>query len=327
MEHPWQKAVVAITLFVTAMASFGFSSSLPAWVFYFDDRRPAHLSTVGTLEVDLPEGRAVGTAVLVDECGILTNAHIAFGPWHVTALRPPSRSFDGIFTLTEVWLTDGTHPTARATPVVWGDARGLEQLTRPGEDWAYLVLDNCLGRQHGSLDLARGGTSAARGEDDFVAIGYSTGRQMIDPACGIYGERSDEGAGWLHDCAVLSGDSGGPILRRDTNQVAAIARGVFDYGKCQARASRGFKALLTESDGLCGNLAVPVTPEMINVVHGAGMQVGVQRFLLQLGYDAGRLGAIDEAAAAAAIRRFGLPVTGEPSQSLYNILCLRLKVA
>jgi hypothetical protein len=148
-----------------------------AWVFYEDDRQPSHSTMVGTLAIDLPEGRGLGTAVLVDRCGILTSFHTVFGPWYVTALRAPSRSFPGTFTLTEVMLPDGTRPTARAIPVVWGAYHGPDRHLRvPHHDWAYLVLDRCLGLKYGHFLLRALDLQDLAGElGGFAALGYSTG--------------------------------------------------------------------------------------------------------------------------------------------------------
>ena len=54
-----------------------------AWVFYADDRMPSHSARIGTFTIDLPEGSGSGTAFLINECGILTNFHVVFGPWYV----------------------------------------------------------------------------------------------------------------------------------------------------------------------------------------------------------------------------------------------------
>ena len=208
---------IALILAIPIMAGmFSFAS---AWVFYHDDRERSHSTMVGTLAVELPEGSARATAVLVDACGILTNFHAVFGPWYVTALRAPSRDFPGLFTLTEATGPDGTAPSARAIPVVWGDYRDPDRHLRvPHHDWAYLVLDQCLGREYGHLLLRDPELDDAAGAiDGFAAIGYSTGPQMIDPACSVRvapawgGNRS-----WRHDCALAAGDSGGPIIRRGT---------------------------------------------------------------------------------------------------------------
>src|SRR5215470_19375268 len=200
------------SLVIAVAAAAGTLSLASGWRFYTDDRRPSHSTMVGTLAIELPEGNGLGTATLVDECGILTNFHVVFGSWYVTALRPPSHEFAATFTLTEVMLPDGTHPAARAIPVVWGDYRGPDRgLRHPKEDWAYLVLDRCLGGEFGYLRMR------AADPDDFgtegvgfSAIGYSKGVQMIDPACSVYTEPEGINDVWPHDCALLPGDSGGP---------------------------------------------------------------------------------------------------------------------
>jgi hypothetical protein len=311
------------------------SSSLPwARVFYFDDRRPSHSAAVGTLEIELPEGHGLGTAVLVDECGILTNFHAIFGPWYVTALRPPSRNFPGTFTLTEVRLPDGSHPTARAIPVVWGDYRGPDrQIRGPHNDWAYLVLDRCLGYKYGYFSLrSLEADELEGGTDGFAAIGYSTGRQMVDPACSVHADRSAiAGKAWLHDCALAAGDSGGPIVKRGTLALVALGGSLLtDPGdpSCPTGGLQDGGAPLSRWSERCANLAVPLSWDIIDRVESAYCATRVQRALNQLGYDAGPLGAIDEPRAAEAIRQaqrdMGWAVTGEPSGALWKILWLRL---
>jgi hypothetical protein len=207
--------IVAIVAVITL--TLGVLSRTSAWVFYQDDRRPSHSAMVGTLEIDLPEGSGLGTAVLVDPCGILTNFHAVFGPWYVTALRPPSRAFPAVFTLTEATWPDGTRPTARAIPVAWGDYRGPDRHLRvPQHDWAYLALDRCLGQEFGHFVL-READLQDQGTNGFAALGYSTGSQMADPSCSVHADRTASGGrGWLHDCTLEAGDSGGPIVKRDT---------------------------------------------------------------------------------------------------------------
>ncbi|MGH6960263.1 MAG: hypothetical protein ACREE7_07260, partial [Dongiaceae bacterium] len=249
------------TLAVAAGAALGALLLTSAWVFYVDDRQPSHSPMVGMLTIDLPEGRGLGTAVLVDACGILTTFHAAFGPWYVTALRAPSREFPAIFTLTEVTLPDGTHPTTHATPVVWGDYRGPDrQIRSPGNDWAYLVLDRCLGAKHGYFNLRLLEPEELTGSSDgFAAIGYASGRQMIDTGCSI---RSATAKGaWLHDCALLAGDSGSPIVRRGTLTLVGLGSS-FVAGSGEPSCT-GDNALRRDWDDHCANLAVPVTWDMI----------------------------------------------------------------
>src|SRR5262245_28576842 len=284
---------------------------------------------VGTLIAHLPEGDGLGTAILVDECGILTNFHVVFGPWYVTALRPPSHAFVATFTLTEVTLRDGTHPTTSATPVVWGDYRGPDRTIRsPQNDWAYLVLDRCLGFEHGhfklrSLDPEELGTG-----DGFAAIGYSTGRQMLDPACSLRADHSPLRRGaWLHDCALMKGDSGGPIVKRGTLTAVALGGGFraeLGYAPCAS----GKGGPVFRLDNRCANGAVPLTWDIIDRISAARAASQVQRALNRSGYDAGPLGAVDDPRATAAITQFQrdmkLPVTGKPSDALAKILALKL---
>jgi hypothetical protein len=299
------------------------------WVFYVDDRRPSYSSMVGTVEVDLPEGHGRGTAVLVDKCGILTNFHVVFGPWYVTALRAPSREFPATFTLTEVTRPDGTHPTSRATPVVWGDYRGPDrQIRNPGNDWVYLVLDECLGTTHGYFSLLRlDAMDLMVGTDGFEAIGYSSDRQMIDPGCSIQvGAADSPGGAWRHDCALMAGDSGSPIVKRGTRTLVALGSSVVGGWRDQPCLAGDDGVHLGWSDR-CTNLAVPLSAEIVDRVQAVQLASGVQRELLQLGYDAGPLGAVDEPRARTAIETFqravGLGVTGEPSYLLEKIIWLQ----
>jgi hypothetical protein len=319
-------------VFAISLTAGGLSVA-SAWVFYRDDRQRSYSTMVGTLTVELPEGKAVSTAVLVDGCGILTNFHAVFGPWYVTALRAPSREFPGTFTLTEATRPDGTLPSARAIPVVWGDYRGPDRHWRiPHHDWAYLVLEQCLGLYGHfvlrDLDL----DEPAGAIDGFAAIGYSTGQQMIDPVCSLQVAPPPGGnRGWRHDCALDAGDSGGPILRRGTLTLVALGMGsVADPGGCPSgRGHLGGAPLARWTMG-CANLAVPLTRDIIERVEAAHVAVAVQRALDGLGYDAGALGAIDDPRASAAIRQvqreMGWAVTGEPGHPLLKILLLRLKL-
>lgn len=324
-------AIIA-ALSVTA----GALSLASAWVFHEDDRHRSHSTMVGTLEIDLPEGRGLGTAVLVDHCGILTNFHTAFGPWYVTARRAPSRAFAGRFTLTEAARLDGKPPSARAIPVVWGDYRGPDRQFRvPHQDWAYLALDDCLGAAHGHFQLRDLDLDEPDGmTGGFAAMGYSTGEQMMDPTCSVAAIRSRGGhRSWRHDCALEAGDSGGPIFKLDTRTLVALGAGVASdpaEPRCADGSMRIDGASLAVWSTRCANLAVPLTRNIIDRVAAARLAVGVQRALTALGYDAGPLGAVDDPQAITAIRQvqreMGWPATGEPTDALRKVLVLRLKL-
>jgi len=302
-----------------------------AWVFYFDDRRPSHSSMVGILTIELPEGRGRGTAVLVDACGILTTFHAVFGPWYVTAIRKPSHEFVATFTLTEATQLDGASQSTSATPVVWGNYLGPDrQFRRAGEDWVYLVLEDCLGLNYGYFNIRPLEPEELEGSEELSAIGYSSGSQMMDPRCAIEIDPSVQAGAWQHDCVLLLGDSGGPLFVRDTKSLVALgSSAVARPGEpiCGADTS-GATAIRRDGTVACANLAVPLSREIIARVRDAEIACGVQRVLLQLGYDAGPLGSVDEPKARAAIEQFqrsvGLDVTGEATDSLWMILLLQL---
>jgi hypothetical protein len=318
------KLLVKIATVAALLAAMLLTSS---WVFYADDRQPSHSARIGTLSVDLPEGSGTGTAFLVDECGILTNFHVVFGPWTVTALRPPSHAFAGTFTLTEVTLPDGSHPASRAVPVVWGDYLGPDrQWRRPQEDWAYLVLEDCLGFRHGYFDLREADLYQPPVERGFTATGYSNGRQMADPACAAIADRPG-GTAWLHDCATLAGDSGGPIFHAGTLTVVALASGyraVAAGRPCRAVVP-GDDAWFSSRGGGCANVAVPVTTAMRERILAAYNGLCVQGLLAQLGYQAGPLGDLESPQLKAAIvraQRAGALHPGFQRQHLRNVRLL-----
>ena len=296
-----------------------------SWVFYADDRQPSHSARIGTLQVALPEGSGTGTAFLIDECGILTNFHVVFGPWIVTALRPPSHDFTGTFTLTEVTRPDGSHPMTRAIPVAWGDYLGPDrQWRRPEEDWAYLVLEDCLGFEHGYFDLREADLYEPAIDRGFTATGYSAGRQMADPACAASADQGADAKGWLHDCATLAGDSGGPIFHAGSLTVVALASGT--------RAEAAGRACLSVAPGDawfaswgsgCANVAVPVSTAMRERIWDAYQTVSVQALLTKLGYQAGPLGDIDSPQLQAAIAQAKRDVGMDPDMPLQHLWCIK----
>jgi hypothetical protein len=203
----------------------------------------------------------------------------------------------------------------------------------PHQDWAYLVLDQCLGLEYGylvprALDLEDSNGAV----DGFSALGYSTGRQMMDPACSMHADRTWSGAeSWLHDCVLEAGDSGGPIVPRGTLSVVALSASVRGDPHCPAGGAPHGPAPLARLSALCANVAVPLARDIIIRIEAARTAVGVQRALIAAGYDAGPLGAIDEPRAIAAIRQaqsdMGWAVTGQPTEALHKILWMNLRTS
>jgi len=318
-----------------AVLACGLLLPISGWVFHLDDRRSSHSRMVGTLSVDLPQGHGQGTAVVVGECGILTAFHVVFGPWYVTATRAPSHEFVGTFTLTEVTLPDGTHPSTRATAVVWGDYLGPDrQFRRPGEDWVYMVLDDCFGAQYGYFHIRPlESEELAAGSLEFSTIGYSSGSQMTDPRCRVTADVSAAKPGaWSHDCVLLPGDSGGPIFKRNTENLVALgSSAVAKPGElsCSYTFFPGVR-IRQEGKTACTNLAVPISIQTADRIRKAQIAMGVQRSLLKLGYDAGPVGAVEGPKLKAAIEQvqqlMGFSVTGEPTEALWSFLWMRRKL-
>ena len=155
---------------------------------------------------------------------------------------------------------------------------------------------------------------------------------MTDPVCSVQAAPSPGGnRGWRHDCTLEAGDSGGPIIRRGTLRLVALGMGsVGEPGGCPGGRGRLGGTPLARWTMGCANLAVPLTRDIIDRVEAAYVAVAVQRVLIELGYDAGALGAVDDPPARAAIRQvqreMDWAVTGEPGHPLLKILLLRLKL-
>ena len=115
--HYWQEVremAVALRLLLTGLVAALFLPSFwilaSAWVFSPDLRKAANFSSVGVIESAFL--KAVYWHCLSHR-GVHCNHnfHVAFGPWYVTALHPPSSAGRGIFTLTQVTLENGEHPS------------------------------------------------------------------------------------------------------------------------------------------------------------------------------------------------------------------------
>jgi hypothetical protein len=320
---------VALRILLTGLIAAFFLPSFwnlaSAWVFNADLRQASNFSPVGVIEFSLPEGRSTGTAFLIGECTVMTNFHVAFGPWYVTALRPPSNASRGTFTLTQVTLPNGEHPSTGAIPIIWGDYTGpARQFRRPANDWVVLALEKCLGDLHGYLlpyDAALNDDIPDRG--GFTAVGYSAGRQMVDSNCSIrLGGDNGTGATMLNDCAALPGDSGAPIIRRGTSRVVAMISGFHAGSSMSCSSIKG--VVHGPWNSQCTNAAVPLSLPLIDRLEAVRYAIPVQNMLLRIGYDAGPYGVLDQPLLAKAIKQVqleaGMVPSGEVSSNLIKIL-------
>jgi hypothetical protein len=322
---------VALRILLTGLFAAFFLPSFwnlaSAWVFNPDLRKASNFSPVGAIEFSLPEGRSTGTAFLVGECIVMTNFHVVFGPWYLTELRPPSNANRGTFTLTQVTLPNGGHPSTGAIPVIWGDYTGpARQFLQPANDWVVLALEECLGSRYGFLlpyEATLNNDIPDRG--GFTAFGYSAGRQMVDSNCSIrLGGGSGSGATMLNDCAALPGDSGAPIVRRGTNRVVAMISG-FHAGSSMSCSS--FKGIVHEPwNQQCTNGAIPFSASLVERIDTANWATYAQSLLTRLGYDAGPYGFIDQPFLAKAITQVQLDMGMVPTGKWNTPLCEMLRL-
>ena len=208
------------------------------------------------------------------------------------------------------------------------------------DDWAVIVLRKPLGEQVGWIgvkaidralmkQLVEGRTNAAQ-------AGYRRDRphaQTVRVPCVVPGHYG-EGLGLLHNCDVVEGASGSPLL-------------VFRNGRPLVIGVHTVRAELEDERVRAGVLSARVfhpeigVPEAIAAAREAGISWGkgrgpagggearalpqrsVELFLARLGYlaDAKQVSAQSR---ESAIRRFeerhGLPVTGKPSAALLSAL-------
>jgi len=142
-------------------------------------------------------------------------------------------------------------------------------------DWALLELERPVGDQVGWVGLGEGPAANMR----VVAIGYGQDRKHVptaDIGCHLLSKRAD--GGWMHDCAALHGDSGGPVLVWKDGGPLLIGIGVAAFGMSDGRtlgsavAVTDFKAAAlakgASRSGRPGPLAQPADPAMVGKLTG-----------------------------------------------------------
>jgi len=149
--------------------------------------------------------RTRGTGFLVSPCYVLTNYHAVFGVDPGAARRGLEHRIDFV-------VGDGPlQRTVGGTPVFWGEFN-----RRVEHDWALVRLDECVGAEpeFGWMELHAQPAEAMAGLKVTLAAFPSDrprDRLWLQAGCRVH-EVQRGTSKVLHDCAVVTGASGGPII-------------------------------------------------------------------------------------------------------------------
>ena len=126
---------------------------------------------------------------------------------------------EGRFDVSDIWFLagvtrDDVQAESRVRSVLLSPTYNAALAGRPEADWAFLTLDDALGQEVGSIPVAAPAAARAVLETEpLTQAGYS-----VDQPFDLSAHRGCSAVtvgprGWFtHDCDVLPGDSGSPIM-------------------------------------------------------------------------------------------------------------------
>lgn len=199
-----------------ASALMGISTVITAWPASAEDSRYAIqarqdfriFNTVGVVR-DIDESDPEhGSGFLVSPCHVLTNHHVVFGSDSARPVKDKRVRFSlGM-------AGDGSTETFTGTVVGYGE--GFLPTRNRNEDWALIRLDSNPGERYGHFSLASTPFPAVR-QLEVVSAGYPADK----PISGLWGDTcripDREEYGWITNCILVPGSSGGPIATRTRN--------------------------------------------------------------------------------------------------------------
>lgn len=150
-------------------------------------------------------GKTRGTGFLVSPCHVLTNYHAVYG------LAPDAARSDRAYRVDFVVGDGPLQRTVGGSPVFAGRFN-----TRVEHDWALVKLDQCIGAEpeFGWMELHAQTPESMAGLQVALAAfpaDRPRDRLWVQPSCQVHAMQPGSNK-VLHDCAVVVGASGGPII-------------------------------------------------------------------------------------------------------------------